>query len=109
MVRSKQLVTGAPATYVVVLDTGDDVLGEVAQFARSASIGTASITAIGGLSSATLAYFDVQAKQYVDIPVREQVEVLTLAGVVAYGQDEPQILRAPCRNISAPCPMTKYA
>lgn len=90
--HSKQLVTGAPATYVVVLDTGDHVLDELARFARSAGVGTASVTAIGGLSNATLAYFDVDTKQYQDIPVQEQVEVLTMSGVVAAGDsDEPQM------------------
>lgn len=90
--RSKQLVTGAPGTYVVVLDTGDSVLDELAGFARSAGIGTASVTAIGGLSGGTLAYFDIEKKQYQDIPVDEQVEVLSLTGVVAAGDTgEPQM------------------
>lgn len=88
--RSKQLVTGAPGTYVVVLDAGDHVLDELTRFARSSGIGTASVTAIGGLSNATLAYFDVDTKQYQDIPVDEQVEVLTMTGVVV-GNDEPQM------------------
>ncbi|MDR7304282.1 PPC domain-containing DNA-binding protein [Haloactinomyces albus] len=88
--RSKQLVTGAPGTYVVVLDAGDRVLDELTRFARSSGIGTASVTAIGGLSSATLAYFDVDTKQYQDIPVDEQVEVLTMTGVLV-GDDEPQM------------------
>ncbi len=89
--RSKQLVTGAPGTYVVVMDTGDEVVGELERFAGTARIGTASVTAIGGLSSAALAYFDIDSQQYRDIPVEEQSEVLTVNGVVAAGEEGPQL------------------
>jgi uncharacterized protein len=89
--RSKQLTTGAPAMYVVVLDEGDRVLDELAFFARKNRIGTASVTAIGGLSSATLAYFNVDNKEYEEIPVDEQVEVLTLAGDLIGDADHPQL------------------
>ena len=89
--KSKQLVTGAPGTYVVVLDTGDEVVEQLKRFAERSAVGTASITAIGGFSTATLAYFDIDSKQYQDIPVDEQVEVLSLSGVVAAGGEEPQL------------------
>jgi predicted DNA-binding protein with PD1-like motif len=90
-VRSKQLTTGTPSIHVVVLDTGDQLIAELESFARSARIGTASISAIGGLSSASLAYFNVDTKQYEDIPVNEQVEVLTLSGDLIGGNEEPQL------------------
>ncbi|MFC7343968.1 PPC domain-containing DNA-binding protein [Saccharopolyspora griseoalba] len=89
--RSKQLVTGAPATYVAVLDSGDEVLDELSQFVRARGIGTGSVSAIGGLSRATLAYFDPETAEYQDIPVEEQVEVLSLTGVISSGRDEPEL------------------
>lgn len=92
--RSKQLVTGAPSTYVVVLDGGDDVLDSLTDFTRAQHIGTASVSAVGALSTATLAYFDVETKQYRTIPVDEQVEVLTLTGVLVgtgTGVEHPQL------------------
>lgn len=89
--HSKQLTTGAPAVHVVVLDTDDRVQEQLAEFARDAQIGTASVTAIGGLRSATLAYFNIETKQYEDIPVDEQVEVLTLAGdIIGGASNNPQ-------------------
>jgi uncharacterized protein len=45
------------------------------------------ITAIGALSSAKLAYFDWESKQYQPIPVNEQVEVASLVGDIAVGPD----------------------
>jgi predicted DNA-binding protein with PD1-like motif len=46
---------------------------------------------IGGFSSATLGYFEWTAKRYKQIPVNEQVEVLTLAGDIALDNGEPKV------------------
>jgi predicted DNA-binding protein with PD1-like motif len=43
------------------------------------------VTAIGALSSAKLAFFDWETKQYRPIPVEEQVEVASLVGDIAVG------------------------
>jgi uncharacterized protein len=40
----------------------------------------AHFTALGAFRSATLAYFDWEKKEYVEIPVDEQVEVASLVG-----------------------------
>jgi uncharacterized protein len=45
------------------------------------------VTAIGALSSARLAFFDWETKQYRPIPVEEQVEVASLVGDIAVGPD----------------------
>jgi predicted DNA-binding protein with PD1-like motif len=42
-------------------------------------------------SSAVLGYFDRERKEYVEIEVDEQVEVLTLLGDVAAAEAEPKI------------------
>lgn len=85
--QSSLLAGGPQQTYALVFDTGDEVMSGLLRFAEESDIDAASFTAIGGFRSATLAYFDVEAKQYKDIPCDEQVEVLTLAGDVARKQD----------------------
>ena len=45
----------------------------------------AQFTAIGAFSEVTLAWFDWEAKDYEDIPIDEQVEVLTLPRRAAQG------------------------
>lgn len=86
--RSRLLGAHEPRTHAVVLDTGDSVLDELAAFADAANLGTAAFTAIGAFQSATLGFFDLDARQYREIPVEEQVEVLTMAGdIVGSGQD----------------------
>ncbi len=44
-------------------------------------------TAIGAFREATLAYFDWEKKEYRKIPVREQVEVVSLIGDIALAPD----------------------
>ena len=51
----------------------------------------ARFTAIGAFSEATLGYFDAKKKAYEKIPVREQVEVLSLIGDVALDGGQPKI------------------
>src|SRR4051794_3089956 len=70
-------------TYAVVLQTGDEVMTSLRRFVTSERILTAQITAIGAFSDAILLYFDWEKKEYVRIPVHEQVEVATLIGDVA--------------------------
>jgi predicted DNA-binding protein with PD1-like motif len=70
-------------TYVVVLETGEEVLSCLETFARSQKIHTAQLTAIGAFSDVVLKYFDWETKAYQSVPVREQVEVASLNGDIA--------------------------
>jgi predicted DNA-binding protein with PD1-like motif len=70
-------------TYVLVLETGEEVMRQLQEFAERESISAAQLTAIGAFSDAVLAYFDWERKDYTKIPVREQVEVASLIGDVA--------------------------
>jgi uncharacterized protein len=70
-------------TFVVVLRTGEELMGELRAFAKSQKIGAAQLTAIGTLSDAVLASFDWKKQDYQSISVRGQVEVASLIGEVA--------------------------
>ena len=89
--RSKLLNADPPITYAVVLDTGDEVIGELSKFVRDQEVEAASLTAIGAFSRAVLGYFQWETKQYKKIPVGEQVEVLSLLGDVAVGDQGPTL------------------
>jgi len=89
--RSKLLNADPPITYAVVLDTGDEVIGELGKFVREQEIEAASVTAIGAFSRAVLGYFQWETKQYKKIPVDQQVEVLSLLGDVAVGDQGPTL------------------
>ena len=75
--------SGGQRTFAVVLATGDEVMTSLAPFAKDKNITAAQFTAIGALSDAVLMYFDWDKKEYLRIPVAEQVEVAALIGDVA--------------------------
>jgi predicted DNA-binding protein with PD1-like motif len=81
--RSKLLNAEPHKTWVVVFDPGDDPVSLLADFAAEYKIGSAHISGIGGFSDVTLAFFDLKEKQYKPIPIREQVEVMSLLGNIA--------------------------
>jgi predicted DNA-binding protein with PD1-like motif len=79
-------------TFALVFDTGNEVMAGLSGFAAENDLNAASITAIGAFSDATLGYFDMERKEYKQIPVDEQVEVLSLIGDIAPKEDgEPQV------------------
>src|SRR5215208_6994607 len=79
-------------TFALVFDTGDEVIAGLSSFAAENDLNAASNTAIGAFSDATLGYFDMERKEYKQIPVDEQVEVLSLIGDIAPKENgEPQV------------------
>ncbi len=83
----KLINDGPQKTYVLVLSKGEEVVAAIEEFARSQQLAAAQITAIGALSDAVLGFFDWETKDYVRIPVNEQVEVVSMIGDVALGPD----------------------
>ncbi len=69
-------------TFAVVFETGDEAASGLLAFAKEQRLAASHFTAIGACSDITLGYFDWQKKDYQKIPVREQVEVLSLVGDV---------------------------
>ena len=78
-------------TFAIVFDTGDEAIAGLESFARDQRLGASQFTAIGAFRETTLAYFDWETKKYQEIPLREQVEVLMLAGDVSQKDGKPKI------------------
>ncbi len=89
--RSKLIEDAREKTYVLVFDTGDEVASGLLQFAEKANLRGAHFTAIGAFQDVTLGYFQWDKKDYKKIPIKEQVEVLSLVGNVALFQGKPKI------------------
>lgn len=86
--RSKLLhEANGERTFAVTLETGDEIVSSLDTFADENGLEAATFKAIGALSEATLAYFDWDRKEYLPIPVSEQVEVASLTGDIATGPD----------------------
>lgn len=86
--RSKELGGGR---FALVFDKGDEPVSELERFAREHGVTAASFTGIGAFEEVVLGYFDRDAKEYEEIPLREQVEVLSLAGDIALADGEPKV------------------
>lgn len=78
-------------SWALVFETGDAVMEGLRGFAEEHGLRGAHFTAIGAFQEATLLYFDWETKEYQEIPIREQVEVLTLAGNIADKGGEPKV------------------
>jgi hypothetical protein len=82
---------GGSRTYVLVADPGEDALEALGALAKSEQLSAAQITAVGAFAKATVGWFDRDTKQYREIPVEEQCEVLSLIGDIAIGDDGPTV------------------
>lgn len=67
-------------TFVVALESGDRLIESIIRFAAEEDLAATELTAIGALAGARLAYFDWESKDYVEIAVDEQVELVSLNG-----------------------------
>ncbi len=86
--RSKLINQQAQRTFAVVLETGDEAVSCLTDFAIQHKIAAAQFTGIGAFRDVTLGFFDWETKQYRKIPVHEQVEIVSLLGDIAYGPDK---------------------
>ncbi|HTL67340.1 MAG TPA: PPC domain-containing DNA-binding protein [Lacunisphaera sp.] len=82
--KSQLLNRDGGPTHALIFATGDEVIAGLTQFAQRENLHAGHFTAIGAFSSAILAYFDWEKKDYLHLPVDEQVEVLVLAGDIAW-------------------------
>lgn len=78
-------------SFVLIFDSGDEVMSELATFARQTGADASEFQAIGAFSSAVVGFFDVDLKDYRKIPVDEQVEVLTLVGNISLDKGAPKV------------------
>ena len=83
---------GGQRTFALVLETGEEVMAALQSFAEREELSAASFSAIGAFSDAELAYFDWEKKDYLAIPVGEQVEVASLNGDIALAPDGSRAL-----------------
>lgn len=58
-------------TYVLIFESGDEVISELRNFVEEYKVSAARFSAIGAFSDATLAYFDWERKEYLDLPIED--------------------------------------
>ena len=85
--QTKLLVDGDPRTWALVFAADEPVVAPLTAFAEQQGLAASQFTAIGAFREATLGYFNLERKDYDRLPVREQVELLSLIGHVTREPD----------------------
>jgi uncharacterized protein len=78
--KHRFISSSACQVWALIFEPGDEVIEGLTTFAREHDLGAAYFSGLGAMSEATLAFFDPDSKEYEEIPVPEQVEVLSLIG-----------------------------
>ena len=90
--QEKLLVARPQRTWALVFEAGDKVMAPLAAFAKEQGLSASEFAAIGAFREATIGYFNIDRRDYDEIPVSEQVELLSLIGRVTRASDgEPNI------------------
>ena len=82
---------GGAKNYAIILAKGDEVMSGLTDFARQNKVTSASFTAIGAFSRATVAWFDDGRKEFKLIPIEQQVELVSMIGDIALVNDQPAV------------------
>jgi predicted DNA-binding protein with PD1-like motif len=90
--QTKLLKDGKERVWAIIYDQGDAFISNLKRFAQENNLDSCNFTAIGAFREITLRYFQRDKKEYKDIPVNEQVEVLSLVGDIALKPNgEPEV------------------
>ena len=89
--KSRELKDRGEKTWLLVFDKNDEVVATLTTFAKQHGVEAAHFTAIGAFSEVVLGYFERDRKDYKKIPLREQVEVLSLIGDIATDRGAPKV------------------
>src|SRR5215208_4343947 len=86
-----QMVNGQ-RTFALVFETGDEVAAGLLDFAKEQRLLGSHLTGIGAFQVVVLGYWDWNTREYRRIPLREQVEVVSLVGNIALGPEgDPKV------------------
>lgn len=87
-----KLLLDHPKTFALILETGDEVLSSLKNFADAEHLAASSFKAIGALSGVELGWFNWETKKYqTAVKLEEQVELLSLIGDIALKDNKPQV------------------
>ncbi len=89
--KFRVLEAGAAKTYALIFAKDEEFIAGLTSWAKKGKLGGSHFTAIGAFREVTLGYFERDKKAYKKIPVREQVEVLSLIGDIALTDGTSQI------------------
>jgi predicted DNA-binding protein with PD1-like motif len=75
--------------YVLRLESGDDILQSLRQFAAKKRLGASLLEGIGSLSKVKLGHYDFKTKQYKYQAFEDDLEIVNLSGNIASMNGKP--------------------
>ncbi len=75
--------------YVLRLESGDDILQSVRQFATAKKLSAGLLEGIGSLSKVKLGHYDFKTRKYSYETFEDDLEILNLSGNIAIMNREP--------------------
>lgn len=78
-------------TYVIRFEDEETFPDRFLQFLAAEAIAAGSFSGIGAMKRTRIAFFDAEVKEYLDVDLDEQMEVLALVGNVAIHAGEPLV------------------
>jgi len=78
-------------TFALVFDKNEEAKESLLRFATENELRGAQVTAIGAFNEVTLGFFDREKKSYQEIPINEQVEVLSFVGNIVERDGKPML------------------
>lgn len=74
---------------ILVLERGEEVLAALEQYALQYALESAWLSGLGAAQSVTVAWYDIETKQYFDRTFSEPLEILLLTGNFSRVDDKP--------------------
>jgi predicted DNA-binding protein with PD1-like motif len=85
-------IADEPKTFVVVFDTGEEIIAGLKKLGREQHLAGSSFKAIGALSRTTFGFLNWKTKKDEIVgDLNEQVELLSLIGDIALKDGEPEV------------------
>lgn len=83
-----KLILRAENKYVLKVNVGEDVIGQLQEFCREEKIEAGKFFAIGASKKLKLGWYDVDAKEYTWKEFNEKLEIVSLLGNIAWKEDD---------------------
>ena len=81
--------TGLGTSYILRLDSGEELRGEVEKFCKEQGINAAWVNALGSCEDLELAYYNLEKKEYETKSFSEDLEITTVVGNIALKDNSP--------------------
>jgi len=77
--------------YIVHLRRGEEIFSSLLEFVKKEKIKAAWINGLGGVDEVELGFYDLAKKDYIRKTIKEDLELVTMVGNLAYHDQKPMI------------------